>query len=80
MTHSEDEDAFYLYVDDPLMTVEEAADYLKIGKTTMNKLRRDRKIACIRVTSDARFRRSDLNRFVNDQESWGWSCADGGRI
>ena len=80
MTHSEDEGAFSLYVDDPLMSVEEAAEYLKIGKTTMNKLRRDRKIPCIRVASDARFRRSDLNRFVNDQRRWGWSCADGGRI
>jgi excisionase family DNA binding protein len=80
MTHSDNEGAFSLYADDPLMTVEEAADYLKIGKTTMNKLRREQKIPCIRITSDTRFRRSDLNRFADDQTTWGWFCADGERV
>ncbi len=48
--------------DDPLFTVVQAAEYCKVSKTTINKLRREKQIPCVRVTSDARFRRSDLNR------------------
>ncbi len=58
--------------DDPLMTVAQAAAYCQVSKTTINKLRREKKIPCVRVTSDARFRRSDLNRYFDKNLSWGW--------
>ncbi len=63
---------FNPYVEDPLFTVEQAAEYCKVSVTTLNGWRRDKKIPCIRTTADARFRRSDLNRFINANQSWGF--------
>ena len=63
---------FNPYVDDPLFTVEQAAEYCKVSVTTLNGWRRDRKIPCIRTTADARFRRSDLNRYIHANQTWGF--------
>lgn len=63
---------FNPFIDDPLFTVEQAAEYCKVSVTTLNGWRRDKKLPCIRVTADARFRRSDLNRFINANHSWGF--------
>jgi len=63
--------------DDPLFTVAQAAEYYKVKPTTINKLRREKKIPCVMVTSDARFRRSDLNRYSIEKLSWGPSKSVG---
>ena len=60
------------FMDDPLLTVQEAADYCKVSKSTVQKWRRDELLPCVRVFSDIRFRRSDLNKFINENLSWGW--------
>ena len=63
---------FEIYMDDPLYTVQEAAEYCKVSKSTIQKWRREGLLPCIRVFSDIRFRRSDLNKFINENLSWGW--------
>jgi len=63
---------FNPYADDPLMTAEEAAEYCKVSVTTLNLWRRENKLPCIRATNDARYRRSDLNRFIASRMSWGF--------
>ena len=63
---------FELFMDDPLYTVQEAADYCKVSKSTIQKWRREELLPCVRVFSDIRFRRSDLNKFIAEHVSWGW--------
>ena len=63
---------FKTYMDDPLYTVQEAAEYFKVSKTTVQKWRREELLPCVRVFSDIRFRRSDLNKFIEKNLSWGW--------
>lgn len=63
---------FEIYMDDPLYTVQEAAEYCKVSKTTVQKWRREELLPCVRVFSDIRFRRSDLNKFIEKNLSWGW--------
>ena len=62
---------FELFMDDPLYTVQEAADYCKVSKSTIQKWRREGRLPCVRA-GDIRFRRSDLNKFINENLSWGW--------
>lgn len=62
-----------MFVDDPLLNVQEAADYCKVSKSTINKKRREKSIPCIKAFGDIRFRRSDLNKFIDNGLSWGWS-------
>lgn len=64
---------FEAYVEDPLLTADEAARYIRVSKTTFNKLRRCKEFPVVRFMGDARFRRSDLNRFINSHMSWGWN-------
>ena len=63
---------FEAYGDDPLLTADEAAAYLRVSKTTFNDLRRREEFPVVRFMADARFRRSDLNRFIDSNMSWGW--------
>jgi PTS system nitrogen regulatory IIA component len=63
---------FELFMDDPLYTVQEAADYCKVSKSTIRKWKREGRIPSVYVCSDIRFRRSDLNKFINENLSWGW--------
>ena len=63
---------FNPFEDDPLFTTEEAAEYCSVSVTTINGWRREKKLPCIRTISDARFLRSDLNKFNNAHRSWGW--------
>lgn len=67
-----DQNDFNPFVDDPLFTAEEAAEYCRVSVTTINGWRREKKLPCLRTISDARFRRSDLNKFNNAHYSWGW--------
>ena len=60
-----------MFADDPLLSVQEAADYCKVSKSTINKKRREKSIPCIRAFGDIRFRRSDLNIFIQNGLSWG---------
>ena len=60
-----------MFADDPLLSVQEAADYSKVSKSTINKNRREKSIPCIRAFGDIRFRRSDLNIFIQNGLSWG---------
>ena len=62
----------HLAVHDPLLTASEAADYCRVSKTTINELRRAGKLPCIRITADARYRLSDLNKLIENHQSWGW--------
>jgi excisionase family DNA binding protein len=61
---------FELFMDDPLYTVQEAADYCKVSKSTIQKWRREGRLPYVRA-GDIRFRRSDLNKFINENLSWG---------
>jgi len=72
MSDSKDDFPFDLSADDPLLTVAQAAEYYKVKPTTINKLRREKKIPCVKVVTDARFRRSDLNRYIDKNLSWGF--------
>jgi len=72
MSDTNNEFLFDPYADDPLYKPVQAAEYCKVSKTTIGKLRREKKIQCVRVASDVRFRRSDLNRFISENLSWGW--------
>ena len=60
-----------MFADDPLLSVQEAADYCKVSKSTINKKRREKSIPCIKAFGDIRFRRSDLNKFIQNGLSWG---------
>ncbi len=60
-----------MFVDDPLLNVQEAADYCKVSKSTIHKWRREKKLPCIRVFGDIRIRRSDLNMFIQNGLTWG---------
>jgi excisionase family DNA binding protein len=60
-----------VFADDPLLSVQEAADYCKVRKSTINKKRREKSIPCIKAFGDIRFRRSDLNKFIQNGLSWG---------
>ena len=63
---------FNPYVDNPLLTVDEAAAYCRVSKSTIQKWRRDGLIPCVRMFSDIRFRRSDLNKFIESRISFRW--------
>lgn len=52
-----------------LLTVEEAATYLRIGRTAMYGLIRDGRVRCVRVLQDTpRIRISDLDRLIEDAQ------------
>jgi excisionase family DNA binding protein len=54
-----------------LLTAHEAAQYLGIGTTKLNELRRTKKIRVVRFMSDARYDIADLDRFIDQQRGWG---------
>jgi excisionase family DNA binding protein len=58
--------------DNPLLSADDAAEYLSISKTTLNKLVRNGRIIAVRMIADRRFRRSDLNRLVTESLMAEW--------
>jgi excisionase family DNA binding protein len=48
-----------------LLNAQEAAAYLGIGKTSLNKLRREGKLPTVRLITDARYHIDDLNAFID---------------
>lgn len=65
-------DEFNPYSDDPLFDVEAAANYCGVKKSTVYKWRRQKLLPCVRVCNDVRFRRSDLNKFIQSRTTFGW--------
>lgn len=65
------EESFNPYVDDPLLTPDEAAEYCKVSVATVNTWRREGRLPAVKAIADARFRRSDLNRFIKKNLIWG---------
>ncbi len=52
-----------------LLTVEEAAAYLRIGRTAMYGLIRDGRVRCVRVLQDTpRIRIADLDRLIDESD------------
>lgn len=60
-----------------LLTASEAAQYLKIGLTTLNQKRRAGEIPWIRFMGDARYRISDLDDFIERHATWGFFKPEG---
>jgi excisionase family DNA binding protein len=58
--------------DNPLLSADDAAEYLSISKTTLNKMVRDGRILAVQMIADRRFRRSDLNRLVTESLMAEW--------
>jgi excisionase family DNA binding protein len=50
--------------EDPLMTTAEVADYCRVSESTVKKWRRKGLLPSVNVIADARFRRSDVNLFI----------------
>lgn len=48
----------------PLLTAQEAAGYLRIAPSTLNKLRRGGKISATYVCTDARYLVSELDSYI----------------
>ncbi len=53
-----------VFVEDPLMTVAEVARYCSVSPSTVKTWLRKGQLPSIHVISDARIRRSDLNKFI----------------
>ena len=53
---------------DPLLTFKEAADYLRVSRSTLTRLIEEEKIDGYKVRSTWRFFRSDLNRALKRQK------------
>jgi len=68
MTTSNDPSEFRNLNLDPLLSVNEAADYLSVKKTTMYGFVKRHEIPVFRITSDTKIRKSDLDRFIDDRE------------
>ena len=52
-----------------LLTTAQACEYLQVGETTLKQLRASKKFASVRITKSLiRYRRSDLDRFVESLE------------
>ena len=50
----------------PLLTAEQAAEYLSIGISTVNKYRRDGRIKATYICSDARYHVDDLDAYIQE--------------
>ena len=51
---------------DSIMTIEEAADYLKIPKSTVYKLAQEGKIPCQKVGRHWRFRKDTIDKWLDE--------------
>ena len=53
---------------DSIMTIEEAADYLKIPKSTVYKLAQEGRIPCQKVGRHWRFRKDTIDKWLDSQK------------
>ena len=49
-----------------IMTLEETAKYLKIGKSTFYKMAREGKIPAVKITNQWRLRKEDIDRWLQE--------------
>ena len=49
---------------DEIMTLEEAANYLKIGKSTLYKMAREGKIPTLKIANQWRFRKEKIDQWL----------------
>jgi len=49
-----------------IMTLEETAKYLKIGKSTLYKMVREGKIPAVKIANQWRFRKEDINKWFQE--------------
>ena len=47
-----------------IMTLEETAKYLKIGKSTLYKMAREGKIPAVKIANQWRFRKEDIDKWL----------------
>jgi excisionase family DNA binding protein len=52
----------------PMMTVEEVASYLKMKTVTIYKHAQQGKLPCFKVGASWRFKRSTIDKWIEDQE------------
>jgi len=52
--------------DSPIMTLEEIAKYLKIGKSTLYKMAREGKIPAVKIANQWRFRKEDIDKWLQE--------------
>ena len=53
--------------DNEILTIEEAAEYLRLGKRSIYKLAQDGKIPCKKILNKYRFVKSDLKKWVSNE-------------
>lgn len=49
-----------------IMTLEETAKYLKIGKSTLYKMVREGKIPAVKIANQWRFRKEDIDKWLQE--------------
>ena len=49
-----------------IMTLEETAKYLKIGKSTLYKMAREGKIPAVKIANQWRFRKEDIDKWLQE--------------
>ncbi len=49
-----------------IMTLEETARYLKIGKSTLYKMAREGKIPAVKIANQWRFRKDDVDKWLQE--------------
>ncbi len=49
-----------------IMTLEETAKYLKIGKSTLYKMAREGKISAVKIANQWRFRKEDIDKWLQE--------------
>ena len=54
--------------DDGILTIQEVADYLKLTERTSYRLVQDGKVPGFKVGSSWRFKRADIERWIEDQK------------
>ena len=50
----------------PIMTLEETAKYLRIGKSTLYKMAREGKIPAVKIANQWRFRKEDIDKWLQE--------------
>ena len=50
----------------PIMTIEETAKYLKIGKSSLYKMAREGKIPAVKIANQWRFRKEDIDKWLQE--------------
>ena len=49
-----------------IMTLEETAQYLKLGKSTLYKMAREGKIPAVKIANQWRFRKEDIDSWLQE--------------